>query len=74
MKSVNRYAIVVRTKQPFFDWAGTLDGGLPNSTNPWTSVCLVTAPDDEGPEKILRGNFAVIFEEQLESWHTDKET
>jgi hypothetical protein len=62
---------VVRPKTPFFDWARSLEGGLPKSTRAWTSVYLVEAGEDEKPTRILRRCFASIFEEQLEAWHRD---
>ena len=69
MHSINRAAIVVRPKTPFFDWARALEGRLPESTQAWTSVYLVPADDKDQPEKIVRRHFGQIFEEQLEAWH-----
>lgn len=69
MYSVNRAAIVVRPKSPFFDWARSLAGGLPKSTQAWTSVYLVPADEIDQPEMHVRQCFGQIFEEQLEAWH-----
>lgn len=69
MDSINRAAIVVRPKEPFFEWASSLEGGLPESTEAWCSVYLADAAEDDDPNQVLRRHFATIFEEQLESWH-----
>jgi hypothetical protein len=69
VNSINRAAVVVRPKAPFFEWARSLEGGLPEGTEPWTSVYLVEAGDNEEPSRVLRRCFASIFEEQLEAWH-----
>jgi hypothetical protein len=69
MNSINRAAIVVRPKTPFFDWARALEGGLPENTQTWTSVYLVPADENDQPDKIVRRCFGQIFEEQLEAWH-----
>jgi hypothetical protein len=50
MHSINRTAIVVRPKPLFFDWARSLEGGLPESTEVWTSVYLVPAAEDDEPD------------------------
>ena len=71
MNSINRAAVVVRPKAPFVEWARSLDGGLPETTEPWTSVYLVDAGENEEPSCVLRQSFALIFEEQLEAWHLD---
>ena len=69
MHSINRAAIVIRPKAPFFDWARSLEGGLPESAEAWTSVYLVPADESDQPDKIVRRCFGQIFEEQLETWH-----
>ncbi len=69
MYSINRAAIVLRPKKPFFDWARSLEGGLPESTEAWCSVYLAEAAENDEPDEILRRHFAPIFEEQLASWH-----
>ena len=69
MNPINRAATVVRPKTPFFDWARSLEGGLPEATEAWTAVYLVEAAEDEKPSRILPRCFAAIFEEQLEGWH-----
>ena len=53
MNSVNRVAIVVRPKTPFVDWARSLEGGLPESTEAWTSVYLIEDAENEEPTLYL---------------------
>ena len=65
---INRAAVVVRPKAPFFEWARSVEGGLPESTDPWTSVYLVAAGENEEPSQVMRRCFASIFEEQLDDW------
>ena len=70
MQSINRAAIYVRPKQPFFDWAKSLEGGLPEGESTWSSVYLADQDDGELPEAIIARHFFEIFDEQLEAWHT----
>lgn len=58
-------------KAPYFDWARSLEGGLPDSTDTWTSVYLVKADEEDVSVDVLRRNYAAIFDEQLESWHLE---
>jgi hypothetical protein len=69
MHSINRAAIVVRPKASFFEWARSLVGGSPESTEAWTSVYLVPADENDQPDTIVRRCFGQVFEEQLEAWH-----
>jgi len=69
MYSINRAAIVVRPKKPFFDWARSLEGGLPENTEAWCSVYLGEAAENDEPVEVLRRHFAAIFDEQLASWY-----
>jgi hypothetical protein len=71
MRSVNRIAIVVRPKPAFFEWLRSLEGP-PINVEPWCSVNLVAAPEDEPPEKTLRRHFSDVFEEQLFGWTTEE--
>jgi hypothetical protein len=73
MNSINRAAVVVRPKAPFFEWVRSLEGGLPETTEPWTSVYLVDAGESEESGRVLRRCFASIFEEQLDGWHRSTE-
>lgn len=73
MHSINRAAIVVKPKSAFFEWAKTLEEGLPHDSQTWTSVYLVSIDMLGEPGDILLRNFEQIFEEQLEAWHNDEE-
>ena len=71
MRSVNRLAIVVRPKPAFFQWAQSLEGPSINM-EPWCSVYLAWASENELPTTTLRRHFNEVFEEQLLGWSTDE--
>lgn len=62
MDSINRTAIVVRPKSPFFDWARFLEGGSPESVETWTSAYLAPVGENDQPENVLRRRFEPILE------------
>ena len=70
MRSINRFAIVVRPRPAFFEWASSLDGERMKSPENWCSAYLVGAPENDEPQAILQRHFQRVFKEQLESWHT----
>lgn len=77
MEQVDRVAMIVRPKEPYFAWARSLEGGsdideMPS--NDFGTVYLVEVSDAYQPERVLRGHFSMIFKEQLESWHRDEAT
>ena len=66
---LNRAALIVSPKQPFLDWAASLDdsGLVPDVAGEHT-VYLV--PEFESEEE---GHvYAEIFERELDGWHTDE--
>src|SRR5262245_4221942 len=68
MDSVNRAAIIVRPKDPYFAWARALtegQGGLECGSDFFVSVYLANASETGSQEAIIRRHFAEIFEEQL---------
>jgi hypothetical protein len=69
MGSINRAAIVIQPKPTFLAWAQTLEGAIARDDETWTSVYLVNANECDAPEKVLQESYALIFEEQLASWH-----
>jgi hypothetical protein len=72
MNSINRAAIVVRPKGPFYAWAESLEGGRPAempSADELSSVYLADADEGDAPEDVVRRNYAAIIEEQLDGWH-----
>lgn len=71
MHSINRAAIVVRRKQPYFDFARLLDD-LPGTPGDGCSVHLVAVAETESPTAIIKRCFPEIFAEQLVGWHRDE--
>jgi hypothetical protein len=73
MNAINRAAIIVVPKQPFFTWAAGLDDPLDEMPNPdaLASVFLVEFDDENfQPAELVRRHFGVIFDQKLEAWHT----
>lgn len=71
---LNRAALIVRPRQPFLDWAASLevDGLVPDAAGERT-VYLIPEPDDDAhAERIVRRVFAEIFERELDGWWTDE--
>ena len=74
MRRVKRTAVIVIPKQPFIDWANSMDDGgvkLGKDFNPERTIYLVE--DITGylidKNEIIRPHFEFIFEEELNSWH-----
>ena len=71
---LNRGALIVRPKQPYLDWAATLDdsGLVPDVTGEQTVYLIPSFEDDDEAERILKKVYAEIFERELDGWHTDE--
>jgi hypothetical protein len=71
---LNRGALIVRPKQPYLDWAATLDGSgvVPDVTGEQTVYLIPSFEDDDEAERILKKVYAEIFERELDGWHTDE--
>ena len=72
MKSVNRLAIAVTPREPYLAWARAISDGsaaVDAMAESFTSVYLVDEPDVFDPDRLIRKHYALIFEEQLNSWH-----
>jgi len=70
-ESINRNAIVVKPKQPLFDWINALDPVFPVTHSDEGTVYLIREKDsNEAIERWLSRNFDRIFVSQLEGWHT----
>ena len=71
---LNRSAIVVRPAKPFDDWAlGLDDSGMIPSDGYEPNVYLV--PDIEDAEErqaVLNLMYPIIFDSELNGWHTDE--
>lgn len=71
---LNRSALLVTLKEPYFQWAESLpgDGPSPRGDNDRV-VYLVPEIDDPADEKkVVRDAFPMIFEHELWAWHTDE--
>ena len=76
MRSINRAALLVRPKEPYLQWAASLDDEAPamaESIKGKTSIYLV-AEDPTGREESapIKRYFKDIFDHELEMWHTDE--
>ncbi len=71
---INRGVIILRPAQPFLDWAASLgcDDVLPNMDGEQTVYLIPEWGDDREKERVLQRVFAVLFEQELFSWHTDE--
>jgi hypothetical protein len=69
---LNRGAIIVRPRKPFLDWAARLDdsGLLPDPNDEQTIYLIPECDDDIDVLQILSEGYDVIFEAELEGWHT----
>ena len=69
---INRCAVIIRPGQPYIDWAAGLDdsGVLPD---PDGEPAIYLIPDydaDAEAWELLSDCYDVIFEAELEGWHT----
>ena len=70
---INRIATIVEPKEPYLNWARSLDDdGLIDkmSREDLTSVYLIE--QKEHVDRALRRHWDWIFEEKLHSWHRDR--
>ena len=75
---INKAAITVIPKDPFIKWVQSTDAeaaDIPDEDILSNSqVYRVDASEDgHDPEKLIKRNFKVIFEEELAGWYTDEE-
>ena len=76
-RSINRAALVVRPRQPYLDWAASVDAEAPEHAKALlnrVSVYLV-AEDPKGQEETspLENYYEEIFELELAAWYTDED-
>jgi len=71
---INRSSVIVRPKQPYIDWAAQLDdsGVTPDANAEKTIYLIPEYGDDVEAMEILSRCFDIIFEAELDGWHTDK--
>lgn len=70
---INRSAVIVRVKQPFIDWANSLDDG-PRAKLRTYDPTLMLVDEMEDPAEwphVENGLWGRIFEYQLAGWHRD---
>ena len=71
MFTINRVAVVVEPKEPYYAWARQLedDGPSIDDLAPEDRCSVFLIEWAEAPESTLRRHFARIFEEKLNAWH-----
>ena len=71
---LNRGALIVRPKQPYLDWAASLDdsGVVPDPEDEQTVYLIPEFDDDDEASEILEDIYAEVFERELHGWHTDE--
>ena len=75
---INKAAITVIPKEPFIKWVQSTDAKATEISDEsilsYSRVYLVDdSLDGDDPEKLIKKNFKVIFEEELAGWYTDEE-
>lgn len=70
---INRKAVIIKAKQPFFDWYNALypEEDFYDVDKETTTVYLMDI-DIEDEEKWLKKKFDTLFKLQLEDWHLNK--
>ena len=76
MQFLNRSAIVLRPKQPYIDWANSLDDGprYEQTMDEPDAFTVFLGPDCDTVEEVqafVDKHFAAFFEQWLEGWCTD---
>lgn len=79
MSFLYRTALTVTRKQPYLDWANSLQDGSPDLTPELArdrrTIYLVPESDDEpDPQVVVEEFWAAIFEEELAAWDMDETT
>jgi hypothetical protein len=71
---LNRSAVIVRPGKGYIDWASSLDDSeiVPDVEGEHTVYLIPEYDDDLHAMEILAQLYQVIFEEELEYWHTDE--
>jgi hypothetical protein len=76
VKLINRWAVLVRYREPYLRWAASLDEKAPlhaEGLDSHTSIYLVPENLSEDEESFpLKEWFAAIFEQELEDWWQDE--
>ena len=77
MFDINRCLVIVRPKQPFFDWVQSVDYDgeltLEEIREDPTAYLVPEFEDDFEQAEVFAACYDLIFEAELESWYTDPE-
>jgi hypothetical protein len=78
MKHINRFAAIIKPKQPYVDWANSFnDGGptmnLENARKEGNAYLIPQFDYSDQAVKYVEKNYATIFENELRDWITDPE-
>lgn len=72
-ESVNRNAIVIKPKKPFFDWIHYIYPDKTVSHRSEANIYLIREMDsNEEIENWLTRNFDKLFQNELNDWNTDE--
>jgi hypothetical protein len=73
MKDVDRVALMVRAKEPYWAWARSLDAKAPAHEravrDDHETVYLAEVIDDEALETVVEEHYEEIFTQELNSWY-----
>ena len=76
MSEIDRSLIILRPKQPFLDWARSLDDEkdltIDSLNEDLTAYLIPEIWQDSDQEEFLKTCYDILFEEQLEGWWTDE--
>lgn len=71
LESVNRNAILVKAKKPFYDWINYIDPEFPVVDNDEGTVYLIKELDTKDKiERWLKRNYDQLFRNELNDYHT----
>ncbi len=78
-RTINRAALIVRPRQPYVDWANSVDDGGPRAIlkqlRKEPSIYLVESIDSlEDFDLLVDDTWAWIFREQLNGWMQDEDS
>lgn len=78
MSEINRSLVILKPKQPFLDWAQTLDDGdeefsLEQLAEDSIAYLIPELWQDSDQQSLLKSYYGVLFEEQLAGWWTDED-
>ena len=77
MSEINRSLAILKPRQPFLDWARTLDDEaeeltLQQLTEDSIAYLIPELWQDSDQQSLLESYYEVLFEEQLAGWWTDE--